>query len=673
LTRTGLQETNSAGETPLRRLFVYNGGFLTSKRIRRILQLSGYQVRLGKPAEGDLVGVWGKSPTSPRGEAASQKWNAPILRVEDAFLRSLHPGRDGEPPIGLLLDRKGVHFDTSTRSELEDILATHPLDDTPLLNRAREGIARLQELELSKYTAHDPALSAPEPGYVLVIDQTRGDASIRYGGVNEASFKEMLYYAQTEHPTARIVLKTHPETINGHRLGHFGPEDTTDRISICDQKISPWKLLEGAVAVYVVSSQMGFEAILAGHKPVVFGQPFYAGWGLTDDRNPMDRRQRKLTRAQLFAGAMLIYPTWYDPCRDALCSFETAVDQLAAQTLAWREDHKGWQAKNLRLWKRPTFQRFFGSVKPVDFSKDLKAVKQLVWGQQDPLNRALTRVEDGFLRSRGLGAELVPPLSLICDDQGMYYDPTRASRMEALTSKAADLRPGQRDRATRLISALTGAGLSKYNLSAALPELPAGHRILVPGQVEDDASVKLGCDRVRTNLELLQATRESNPDALIIYKPHPDVVAGLRTGEVPKSDLDALADLVVEKADISALLDNVQEVWTMTSLTGFEALLRGIKVTTLGTPFYAGWGLTQDLGRVPARRFARPSLEGLVHAAIIDAPRYVDPVTGLPCPVEVIVDRLANGPIPKSGWRLRILAKLQGVFASYAYLWRKGS
>jgi len=148
---------------------------------------------------------------------------------------------------------------------------------------------------------------------------------------------------------------------------------------------------------------------------------------------------------------------------------------------------------------------------------------------------------------------------------------------------------------------------------------------------------------VNTNLALLQATRAANPNAAIIYKPHPDVEAGLRAGAVSDSDLDGLADAVVVNADIAALLDQVQEVWTMTSLTGFEALMRGIQVTCLGTPFYAGWGLTRDLGKVPARRGARPTLEGLVHATLIDYPRYLDPVCGLPCPVEVIVERLASG------------------------------
>lgn len=659
------QNTN-AGEDFPRRLFVYNGGFLTSRRIKRILSLAGYDIKLGKPSDGDLIGVWGKSPTSPRGEAVSDKTGNPILRVEDAFLRSLHPGRDGEPPIGLLLDQRGVHFDASQPSDLEHLLATHPFDDTPLLDRAREGIARLKTEELTKYAAHDPDIDAPEPGYVLVIDQTKGDASIRYGGANEASFQEMLYYAQTEFPKAQILIKTHPETINGHRKGHFSSEQETDRIRIIDDPLSPWKLMEGAIAVYVVSSQLGFEAILAGHKPVVFGQPFYTGWGLSDDRTPIQRRQRTLTRVQLFAGAMLLYPNWYDPCMDRLCDFETAVNHLSAKTRAWREDRNGWRGENIRLWKRAHFQKFFGSVKPIKFDGDQGPVVH--WGRSDSSDT--TVVEDGFLRSRGLGAELVPPMSLVLDDLGIYFDPTRPSRLEHLITKAENLRPGQALRASRLVQALTRAGLSKYNLRGGLPDLPMGRRILVPGQVEDDASIVFGCSTVATNLDLLEHTRSANPDACIIYKPHPDVAKGLRKGRIQPEDAAKYADVVAEDADIHQLICAVDEVWTMTSLTGFEALLRGKKVTCLGAPFYAGWGLTTDLGKVPVRRQAKPSLEGLVHATLIDYPRYRDPVSGLPCAVETVVERLANGEDAKTGWALRMLAKVQGLLASQSWMWR---
>ncbi|MDP5216623.1 capsular polysaccharide biosynthesis protein [Ruegeria sp. 2205SS24-7] len=652
------------------RLFVYNGGFLTQRRVRRILSLAGYDIRVGLSGADDLVGIWGDSPTAHRGKAIAARRGVPLLRVEDSFLRSLHPGRAGESPIGLNLDRAGVHFDATIPSDLEALLTTHPLDDTALLNRARDAIARMRAQHLSKYCAVDPSLPPPEPGYVLVVDQTRDDASVRASGGNDALFREMLVFAQEEHPGARVIIKTHPETTAGYRGGYYSEADENHRVSLLDQPISPWSLLEGAVGVYTLSSQLGFEAILAGHKPRIFGAPFYAGWGLTQDENPVPRRERKLTKAQLFAAAMILYPVWYDPCRDRLCDLECALDMMEAQARAWRQDHHGWIASGMRLWKRPAIRRFFGSHGKVSFTETRPpddTHPRMIWASKADADNDATLVEDGFLRSRGLGAELVPPLSLVTDTSGIYYDPKRPSDLEEMIARREHLSDGERRRAERLVARLTANGVTKYNLAGDQPDLPAGYRILVPGQVEDDASILQGTELVRTNLDLLQAARAAHPDAVLIYKPHPDVEAGLRAG---KLDATGLADLVAEQSDPAALLAQIDELWTMTSLMGFEALLRGVKVTTLGAPFYAGWGLTEDLGPVPARRGARPDLMGLVHAVLIDYPRYRDPVTALPCPVEVAIDRLASGDIPHPGLANRLLSKLQGVFATYAPYWR---
>jgi capsular polysaccharide export protein len=438
--------------------------------------------------------------------------------------------------------------------------------------------------------------------------------------------------------------------------------------------------LAGAAAVYTASSQLGFEAILHGHRPAVFGQPFYAGWGLTADRQPPARRRRTLTPAQLFAGAMILAPIWYDPCRDRLCNLDQVIDQLEAEVRAFRADRQGHVAAGMRLWKRPRLQDFFGRTRALRFRDDPAAADALarrtgrhllIWAGKEPSGftpkAPCLRVEDGFLRSRGLGAELVPPLSLVTDDRGIYYDPTRPSQLDALI--AAPLPPGGRDRAERLIARLRDAGLSKYNLTGPPPPLPKGHRILVPGQVEDDASILKGAGAVRTNLALLQAVRAANPDAVVIYKPHPDVLAGLRAGAIPDPQMHALADLVVTAADPAALLAMVQEVWTMTSLLGFEALLRAVPVTCLGAPFYAGYGLTRDLGPVPAWR-APADLATLAHAALIAYPRYWDPVSRRPCPPEVALDRLAIGTVPHPGRLNRLLSKAQGRFAGLAHLWR---
>ena len=185
-------------------------------------------------------------------------------------------------------------------------------------------------------------------------------------------------------------------------------------------------------------------------------------------------------------------------------------------------------------------------------------------------------------------------------------------------------------------------------------------RILVPGQVEDDRSVLTGGGRVRTNLDLLKQVRERAPDAHIVYKPHPDVEAGHRIGSIADDVALGIADEIVRNQPITSLIDSVDEVHVITSLAGFEALLRGKPVTTYGVPFYAGWGLTEDLGEVPARRTARRTLDELVAAALLLYPRYLDPMTGLPCPPEVLILRLSDGLVAAPAGTLITLRRLQG-------------
>lgn len=664
-----------------RRLFAYSLGLLRRTRVRRILELAGHDVRLGLPGPEDAVAVWGRTPRAGRGERVAAARGVPVLRLEDAFLRSLRPGRAGDPPIGLIVDPFGVHYDPGTPSLIERILS-EGITDSNLIAQAEEGIARLKTLDLSKYNIHDPSHPVPAPGFVLVADQTRGDAAIHAGGAGPASFAAMLAAARSENPGARIVIKTHPETALGLRPGHFGPQDLAPGDVLLAAPVSPWRLLGAAAAVYTVSSQLGFEAILAGHRPRVFGAPFYAGWGLSGDARALPRRGRPQTPATLFAAAMLRAPLWYDPCRDRLCRFDEAVDQLEAEVRAFREDRRGHVAAGMRLWKRPRLQAVFGGSRRLVFRDDPAAAARLaarsgrdllVWAGKAPAEPAapgvtLRRVEDGFLRSRGLGARLVPPLSLVADDLGIHYDPRRPSRLEALV--AAPLPPGGAARAARLIERLVAGGVTKYNLRGGVPPLPAGHRVLVPGQVEDDASILTQAGAVRSNRALLAAVRAARPRAVIVYKPHPDVEAGLRAGAIPAAEAAALADVVVAGGDPAALIAVVDEVWTISSLLGFEALLRGKPVTCLGVPFYAGWGLTEDRGPVPDRRRARPDLVALAHAALIAYPRYFDPLSGRPCPPEVAVERLATGAIPRASAATRALARLQGALASRAGLWR---
>ena len=274
----------------------------------------------------------------------------------------------------------------------------------------------------------------------------------------------------------------------------------------------------------------------------------------------------------------------------------------------------------------------------------------------------LVEVEDGFLRSRGLGADCVPPLSITVDRLGAHFDPSRSNELEAILEKG-DFDERTVDRARQLRRLIVDAGIAKYESgTAVLDRRAAGRRhILVPGQVEDDRAVVCGGCGLTSNLELLERVRAEAPDAYILYKPHPDVVAGHRRGAINDRDCLEFADEIVGELPIAALIDLVDEVHVNTSLAGFEALLRGKSVTTYGVPFYAGWGLTRDLGPVPARRTAKRTIDELVAAALLIYPRYVDPVTGLPCPAEVVVARLSANDESRAGFIVGV-RRLQGKF-----------
>jgi len=260
--------------------------------------------------------------------------------------------------------------------------------------------------------------------------------------------------------------------------------------------------------------------------------------------------------------------------------------------------------------------------------------------------------------------------SLCLDQQGIYYDPTRASDLESLLQNGRDLRRDQLIRVEKLIARLIKNNITKYNLKGTASDLPQGYRILVPGQVEDDASIQLGADKVCTNLDLLRHARANHPDAVILYKPHPDVAANLRKGHVEPEQAKAFCDQILENDDIADILDQIDGVHTITSLTGFEALLRGCDVTTYGAPFYAGWGLTTDLGKTPARRQRRITIEELVHRTLIEYPRYWDPVTKSITTVEGILHRLETDGLPRPAPFYRLLSKVQGIFASADPFWR---
>lgn len=618
-----------------------------SPGVRKIPGLSAFLggevvFRPRSPRGLDAVVGWGHKPTAARARRFAESHGLPYVGLEDGFLRSVGLGAD-DPPLSLVVDDEGIYYDARQPSRLESMLERGGFD-VPLLQRASCLRQRLRDVPLSKYN-HAPT-EVPERWRrrdrptVLVVDQTFGDASVQQGLAMAQTFDRMLEAARDEHPGARVLVKVHPETTTGRKRGYLAGSGLDE----IDAALHPVSLLEQIDAVYVVTSQLGFEAVLMGLPVRCFGVPFYAGWGLTDDDQPAPRRTRRCTVDELAAAALLAYPRYRHPVRDERCEAEDVVEHLALQRRRLLDNERRFHCVGFTTWKRPFVRAYLGTLGDrrgegprVRFLRRERLNQEtfdddsviVVWGQRahvgvrrpDGAPVPVWRMEDGFLRSVRLGSQLSPPGSLVLDRRGLYYDPRTPSDLEQLLTDHA-FTDAERAEARALREAILQARISKYNLAPEAPFHPRATGkpvILAVGQVDDDASVRLGSPVVQSNAALLRATRRLRPQAHLVYKPHPDVLSGNRQGQLDRCA--ALCDEVVVDRSVDACLEVADEVHTMTSLVGFEALLRGRRVVVHGQPFYAGWGLTHDL-HPPPRRGRDLSLDELVAGAYLLYPRY---------------------------------------------------
>ncbi|WP_299585341.1 capsular polysaccharide biosynthesis protein [uncultured Microbulbifer sp.] len=626
--------------------------------------------RPGK-AVGKMVG-WGLKATAVKAQRIAYRAGLPYFSIEDGFLRSVGLGVEGAQTHSLAVDYSGIYYDASRPSDLETLIRERDFSAEEL-SRAVSGLNLLRTHRLCKYNnSDDNPLDIPgNPPAVLVVDQTYGDISVSAGLASERHFHEMLQSAIEENPQAEIYVKIHPDVVAGKKSGYLKSLAEKNGCRVIATDLSPWSIFDCVDKVYVVTSQLGFDALIAGKEVHCFGVPFYSGWGLTKDRQSIVRRNVSRTLTEIFCAAYLRYCRYINPYTGRQCAFEDTLALIIEQKRQRQRFQGFWLGIGFSPWKRSFIPYFVGDKAKIDFSKSGKKISAvnsgtniLIWASRitktlidkcEESQIKLWRIEDGFLRSVGLGADLVAPSSLVLDAQGIYFDARHPNDLEVLLG-TTNFSPDILFKAKKLRELLVVNRVTKYNIGGSgrpmdlcFPQNKT--KILIPGQVESDASIAYGSPVIKSNFSLLQRVRAKYPNAHIIYKPHPDVVTGARTGALPVG-AESQYDTIIEQGDISLLLDKVDEVHTLSSLCGFEALLRGIKVVTYGLPFYAGWGLSEDtllvdrefhnldLQAFKFRRQRTLSLDQLIAGALLLYPVYVDPSSGEFIDAETTVELL---------------------------------
>jgi len=638
----------------------------------------------------DGVLAWGTKPSALSASALAARLSIPLLRVEDGFLYGLEPA---SRRMSLVVDGVGIYYDARLPSRLKSLIAS-PIN--------ADQIARAQSVRdlwiqhgISKYNhapdwrrRSDTSLDASvddwfSTPFILLIDQTRGDQSIAGAFADESSFLVMLEAALTQTAIEHIVIKVHPEVVRGTKLGHFdlSPDSAISRnprIRVMADDYSLPSVIKEASAVYTVSSQAGFEALLWGKPVHTFGMPFYGGWGLTCDYLHAPERRCNVTVEQLIYAALVRYPRYLQPETNQLCEVEDLIAYLGFQRVMRSRFAQplmpiGFSINKLRHLKRFTQgAQWIGGggggdnehhPRPVldgDLSHSYPPYTgsfSVHWGsgheRHDDYSaeRERIQVEDGFIRSIGLGAALAKPYSWVFDCRGIYYDARSASDLELILQTTA-FDPSLLTRAVLLQEQLIALGISKYNLSrshtarrdvAALQKAREDHPtrsfVLVIGQVESDASIQYGGVDVFTNGALLEAVREQYPNAFIVYKPHPDIAKSVRFSGGSVTNHEKTYDLALSNIDLMDCLQWVDSLHTISSLSGFEALIRGLPVYCYGLPFYAGWGLTKDR-HTCERRTRKLTLTELIAGTLILYPTYIHPISKLYCSPEALIAAL---------------------------------
>ncbi|MGJ7043167.1 hypothetical protein J2Y63_006451 [Shinella sp. BE166] len=287
----------------------------TQMFLRPLLNVRTLASSLGRDASEmsavELFFQWGVKSTDNKEHQRSlaQLLKKRVMIIEDGFIRSMKIGLSGEPGLSVIIDDTTSYYDATRRSGLERALQNgRELTDAEH-QRALHAIRQIVDNRVSKYN-HAPVIpitvGRAEKPKILVVDQRRGDQSVESGLANRRSFKSMLLEAISTYPEHDILVKVHPDAISGGKSGYYTdelsyvPEEERYRVFLVSNEVNPFVLIDLAESVFVVSSGMGFEALMAGKPVHCYGVPFYSGWGATIDHKSLKRRTRKRSVEEIF-------------------------------------------------------------------------------------------------------------------------------------------------------------------------------------------------------------------------------------------------------------------------------------------------------------------------------------------------------------------------------------
>lgn len=308
--------------------------------------------------------------------------------------------------------------------------------------------------------------------------------------------------------------------------------------------------------------------------------------------------------------------------------------------------------------------------------------KIIVWGITDTVmlrwiarlsKKEINRMEDGLIRSVELGSDHATPLSLIIDKKGIYYKTDKPSELNDLLASAENyLKPDILKEANYVINAIRFSGITKYNRFTATGKANPSYkeRILVLGQVENDAALKFGNINKISQLQLVEIAVSENPNSHVVYRPHPQVYEEFSRNKNKMKKFQKLCEISDPNGSLSDDLSISDKVYTINSGSGLEAIIHGKETHLFGWAFYAGYGLSKDRYSKALKRLKPLNLLDFVAVVYIIYPQYLISKSKKEG-ARLTIDYILQTRVDHEGDRLKKLNKfdsIESINPSYLYL-----
>lgn len=573
----------------------------------------------------------------------------PVLRLKDGIFAG-YSNKKSAYSLYYAFE-SDVYYNLKKESNIESLLRSYWVPTEEEWQTAHLAIQMINKYGITKYNEYPHVSESTMRGVgyqnILLVDQPIDDESVVLGNADEQTFNDMLLYAFDNYQYANIYVKLHPDTIDGKKEGYLqklllkhGLNDHPS-IKLIDTHCNITSLFHFINDIFVVTSQVGFEALIRNKNVICFGTPFYSGWGLTTDMQTLSYPKPERSLMDLFVALVLQHTLYLNPFTGKK---GTILDLLEYVSLQQRHNNKKNVAfyntafierKNIDLLLNVDKQNFSAITKAKQIPKHIDDFiltdKKSTFQEVEPLKyRAF--LSDGFLFSDRVNDENV--LSLIVDHNGPFYDPKAQSDLDYMLNHET-YTDYEKNCAEQFLIDLRGKFLMdmiEQDSGNALSEKKKENKkvVFIPGQREEDDMTFVGGDiTIPSDYELLVAILQKVENSLIIYKPAQGSKFK-KLNDLSKGGLVNLTSLVKERkntfvfefdASISHCIEVSDEVHLLNHTCGLEAIIKGKRVVTYGLPFYGGLGLTEDKQKFP-REKREISLEEFALAVYMLYPRY---------------------------------------------------